>query len=251
MRDLLNETFTRVRKSSAPWITLIMLLVVSLVEVAALKHVGEKASPQMILAPFMFMTYLVAFCMSFISRDYTNGTIRNKIILGKSRVSIYFANYIALTVTMLLIIAVYSLVTIGIASAVCGMKDMSSTQKETFIKMYLILIVNVLSFTSVATLLGMACQGVSGTVWAYFIYTVSEIVLMLVEMIAYRIFKDKSDKIIEFFMYFIPSQQYGILRYSLDDGLPDDAYKLPLYSLILIVLTMAGGIAIFRKKNIK
>lgn len=251
MLNLLNETFTRVRKSAAPKVTLIMLLFISFVEISVLVHGDSKMDLRMMFTPFMFMSYLTAYCSSFMSRDYTNGTIRNKIIFGNSRVSIYLANFIVLSVTMLLIIAVYSIITFTAGSVFCGLEHMSSAQQSEFIKKLLILLVNVLAFTSVAAMLGMLCQGVSGTVWSFFIYTVAEIFVMLFNLVARRYFEDDADKLEEFFDYFIPTEQYSTLMYSNFGEMPDDAYKLPLYSCILVALTLVIGIFSFRKKNIK
>ncbi len=59
------------------------------------------------LMPFL----AAAFISLFVGQDYSDGTIRNKLIIGHSRVSLYFTNLISVTTVMAIIYFIHTVVT--------------------------------------------------------------------------------------------------------------------------------------------
>ena len=104
MRNLIFANFTRLKKSKLFWTGIIVsalytvfLLVMNYLEMAASAEITTVS-----LNWFFFSAISVAaiFCPIysgfFIGTEYSDGTIRNKLIAGHKRCSIYFANGITI-----------------------------------------------------------------------------------------------------------------------------------------------------------
>lgn len=102
MSRLLSANFSRLWKSKAFWIEMIVMLIYAIVYV----FIGSRQARAIMseygytLDNFYFHFALIigAFCMLFISlftgTEYSDGTLRNKLIVGHTRTSIYLSNLI-------------------------------------------------------------------------------------------------------------------------------------------------------------
>ena len=103
MRKLLSANFSRLRKDRIFWSILLGVLVFSLVTIfngARSADVMEKNGFVRSLddyyfsqAPYMGMIYAV-FISLFLGTEYSDGTMRNKLIIGHTRARVFLANFI-------------------------------------------------------------------------------------------------------------------------------------------------------------
>ncbi len=184
----------------------------------------------------------------YISQDYTNNTIRNKIICGHSRISIYLSNFITSMLGTIIIYGLYVLITLGIGSIIAGVS--SDFDLERTIKGILLTYCILLTFTSLTVMFCMITSGVSGTVISTLLYIIlgmSSLVFVFID----------SDTIREWFMNINPTYQIdNVQSYVYDsDLLPleDDVHIswIPISSLVVITLSTVLGISVFNKKDIK
>lgn len=103
MSRLLAAGFTRLKKSKIFWLLMVMMFALGIFFPVSQYNSMQKYNTSGTLdSPFflhvMFMGILTAvFCSLFIGTEYSDGTIRNKLIVGHSRKSIYLSNLILCT----------------------------------------------------------------------------------------------------------------------------------------------------------
>lgn len=234
-----------------------------------------------LLAGAMYIGIIIAVVIGvFIGSDYSYGTIRNKHIMGHSRVAMYLSNLIiCVTATEIMHIA-YMAVIIG-ASAI-GITQEFEMSAENIAKIILISMFSVASLTSVVVLLCMLVQ--SRTAGSVSVIILSLLLVMTANTIYYRLLQKEytepysftvtneygeeieiheesvknpkyltgtERKIYLFFNDLFPNNQ--IMQLSYDDGLSNHTttLPLPLYSLSLIAVTTSAGVLLFRRKDLK
>ena len=223
----------------------------------------------------------------FIGTDYSHGTIRNKFVVGHSRVAMYISNLIISVTATLIMHIVYIAVIVG-ASAV-GITKPFEMSAGNIAALFFTSIFTVAALTSIFVLLCMLIPSRSvGAVAAMIlslalIIVASTIYLRLDEeeyttpyhftiMNEYgeeievdqpsvknpRYLTGTKRKVFEFFNDLLPNGQ--IMQFSDgvsgeqsgDDGeMPDHTAWFPLYSLSLTAVTTAAGVLIFRRKDLK
>lgn len=115
MRKLLSAGLIRLRKSRIFWLLSGFMLAFGLYYPIALRMQADKYGfTATIESPFfthvMLMGVLTAIFISlFIGTEYSDGTIRNKLIIGHSRTAIYFSNLAVCTCAVLFIAVCYML----------------------------------------------------------------------------------------------------------------------------------------------
>ena len=119
MSKLLAANFSRMKKDVSFWIISAAVLMISISEVINNAYIDATVYPEdgeTILnfllfqtIPAMGMVYAIFIAM-FIGKEYSNGTIRNKLIVGHTRTNIYLANFITCLTGSLII---YSMIFIG------------------------------------------------------------------------------------------------------------------------------------------
>jgi len=125
MRKLLRADFARMKKSKVFWGGMIVLAVFGLMIISdnylqSLKYGTPFQAPDIIFqnTPLLGIVSAV-YCSIFTGTEYDNGTIRNKLMVGKTRGSIYLSNFaccmaagmIQATVSVLSVLAVCFLLT--------------------------------------------------------------------------------------------------------------------------------------------
>lgn len=106
MSKLLSANFNRLKRDKIFWITLIAMLAITAYSaissaIAATKYQDLNADNNITylnscyfnLMPIVGIFYAV-FMSLFLGTEYSEGTIRNKIVLGHTRTNIYLANFI-------------------------------------------------------------------------------------------------------------------------------------------------------------
>lgn len=223
----------------------------------------------------------------FIGTDYSHGTIRNKHVVGHSRVAMYFSNLI-ISVTASLIMHITYIAVIVFASAV-GITRSFEMSAGNIAALFFTSIFTVTALTSifvlVCTLVTSRSIGVVSAIILSLalIITANTIYYRLLEEeytrpYAFTIMTDSGEeieieqpsvknpkyltgtkrKVFEFFNDLLPVNQ--IMQFSdgasgkqlgEDGEMPDHTAWFPLYSISLIAVTTAAGILIFRRKDLK
>ena len=116
MNKLLSANFLRLRKSQEFWLCVVSTLLIS----AAMIYSGSKSAS--VLAQrgyikhlddyyFQFAPYagaiMAIFISLFLGTEYSDGTIRNKLVVGHSRTHIYLANFLTCLTGGIIITAIW------------------------------------------------------------------------------------------------------------------------------------------------
>lgn len=209
------------------------------------------------------------FCSLFVGTEYSDGTIRNKIIVGHSRITIYFSNLITNVVVGVIFCTVFFILHLCIGLPLLGAFDM-----ELRVVIILTLSVYMLSIalSAIFTLLAMLNQ--NKTIGAIaciltvliFLFVGSYINSRLHEpemILAYTStngspmydvdtpnpnYLDGTVRQVHEVLYsFLPGGQM-IQFASMEFSVP---YMLSLYSCIIIIVTTGLGLSLFAKKDLK
>ena len=284
MSRLFVSTFVRMLKKIVFWILLICMFAYG---VYSASNAASEASGGLALdgcffdfAPFMGLVAAILTSM-FIGSEYSDGTIRNKLVVGHSRMRIYLANLIVCSVACVL----FSLAYIAGVFAVGSAKGGELLTKTSVVAMCLVCSILVsVAFTSIMTMLAILNTNKAGNVVVSmllalvllvsgsFIYqrlgepeiydnyvSVNEAgVPTKVEQLPNPQYIDGAPRaILEVVNDLLPSGQTMQLADMFDaDGITNKdmenaPYRWLGYSLLVIVITSGLGIILFRKKEIR
>ncbi|MCH5194458.1 MAG: ABC transporter permease subunit [Oscillospiraceae bacterium] len=223
----------------------------------------------------------------FIGTDYSHGTIRNKFVVGHSRVAMYISNLIISVTATLIMHIVYIAVIVG-ASAV-GITKPFEMSVGNIAALFFTSIFTVTALTSIFVLVCMLIPSRSAGVVTAII--LSLVLIMTANTIYFRLLEEEytrpysftimtdsgeeveieqesvknpkyltgtKRKVFEFFNDLLPTGQIMQLSDGVsgtksgnDGEMPDHTAWFPLYSLGLLAVTTAAGVLIFRKKDLK
>ncbi len=94
MSKLLSANLSRLFKSKVFWLTAAAMLVLTVIEMIALDIHDTPKTFDLVCFRMMpyFGLYAAFFTSMFLGTEYSNSTIRNKLIVGHSRSEVFFAN---------------------------------------------------------------------------------------------------------------------------------------------------------------
>lgn len=279
MSRLLSANFARLRKSRTFWIEMLFMFGLGiLMVISAYRIMSVSDGSELPALDYVFMSYLqvisfacAAFCSLFSGTEYSDGTIRNKLIAGHTRITIYLSNLVV-NVTAGILFCMAAL----LSSLLLGLPLLGGLAADSVTTMQLLLgsMITVVAFCSIFTLISMINQNKSTGVALCMIVAgalfFSSILIMqkLEEPETYTeyLYVDDSDEterrtedpnpyyprglkreIYIFLNDFLPSGQ--MIQYT--QMRVEHPVRLPLYSLGIILVVTAGGIYVFGKKNIK
>lgn len=284
MSRLFASTFFRMLKKIVFWILLICMFaygVYSASNVASEVRAGFSLDGCVFeFAPFMGLVAAI-FISLFVGSEYSDGTIRNKLVVGHSRMRIYLANLIVCSIACMLISLAY-VAGIIMAGSSKGGELLTETS---IITMCLICSIFVsAAFTSIMTMLAMLNTNKAGNVVvsmilalvllmsSSYIYqrlgeqemydnyvSVNEVgIPTQVEQLPNPLYIDGTPRaVLEVVNDLLPSGQAIQLADAFDaDGIANKdienaPYRWLGYSFLVIALTSGMGIALFRKKEIR
>lgn len=237
---------------------------------------GEKADyfyENLALGQTVAVSIIAAiFIGLFIGTEYSSGTMRNKLVIGHSRVAIYFANLAVCVAAAVLIHVTYAVTTLlGGLIAFGGVL----TQMDAFIKIFAVSLIVVTAFAAMllplSALIPSKSAGVTTVIMTSF-------VLMMLAMVihsalgepevyeAYTMIDASGVEISEpemknpFYVSGVQREIYEALydilptcqaaRIQLDD-MPESPAVIPLWSSAVIILTTAAGTVFFKRKDLK
>lgn len=279
MSRLLSADFAKLQKNKFFWLCIIGMigfgLFMKIMEYITMQQYSNEAPSlnSMLFVYSMVIGFLTAaFVSLFVGTEYSDGTIRNKLIIGHSRVSIYFSNLITCSVACLLMCLAYLLPALAAGIPLCGVE---TADFRSLVGMAVCSFIMSLAFTSLCTLVGMICQNKAMTA----VITILSVCLLFVASVyisaklnepeTYPEISALSEEgtvistrevpnpgyvrgtqrqVYEFLNDFLPTGQSVILtRGDTEAATP----LLPVYSAGITAAAAGIGIIIFRKRDIK
>lgn len=162
MSRLLCADFAKLKKNRFFWLCIIGMvgfgLFMKIMEYITMQQYADEAPPldSMLSVYSMVIGFLTAaFVSLFVGTEYSDGTIRNKIIIGHSRAAIYFSNLITCSAAGFFMCLAYLLPALAAGIPLCGIKTADFRYLS---GMILCSFIMTLAFTSLCTLAGMLCQ---------------------------------------------------------------------------------------------
>lgn len=184
------------------------------------------------------MFFLSVFITSFICTDYSCQTIRNKLVVGHSRVAIYFSNFITVWIGSVIITAAFWITLLAI-SVFVGFEAGMPPNELCFL--ILTQIAAVTALVSLYVLLSELVTSKSAAVTA-------ALILSLICFVCSAANTDISFLSV-FFKDILPSGQLDQIVGM--ETAADIKRIFPVYSLAVTVVSTAIGVLIFRKKGFK
>lgn len=279
MSRLLCADFAKLKKNRFFWLCIIGMvgfgLFMKIMEYITMQQYADEAPPldSMLSVYSMVIGFLTAaFVSLFVGTEYSDGTIRNKIIIGHSRAAIYFSNLITCSAAGFFMCFAYLLPALAAGIPLCGIK---TADFRYLAGMILCSFIMTLAFTSLCTLVGMLCQNKAMTA----VITILSVCLLFVASVyisaklnepetypEISAFADDGSviddrdvpnpgyvrgtqrQIYEFLDEFLPTGQSVILT----RGDKDASFLLmSAYSAGITAVAAGIGIFIFRKRDIK
>lgn len=279
MNKLLSAHFSRLKKDKCLWICILLVIFIAVYR-SIDSYLAQKDYHAIVPFEDPFFTYVVlsaillpVFCSLFLGTEFSDGTIRNKLIVGHSRSSIYLSSLILCTAAGLLIAFSYMLFSLCSGVPLLGFFDPSIPRKIILVSIGCSIILT-LANAAVYTFVAMLNQNRAVTsvicilsafflitagsyidarlsepeIWAPYVY-VSETGELIQEEASpnpYYVGGAKRD-VYEFLYDFLPGGQVWSLS-TLPAAHPG---RMALYSGIITIVFTGFGIYCFQKKDIK
>lgn len=277
MRKLLCANFARGFRSRVFWICMAFLIGFGILLVyTQYRELTQYGPGHGSMNHVVFAYALVigipcaVFCSLFFGAEYSDGTIRNKLVVGHTRTSIYLSNLITCIAAVLLMCAAFLVTVFAVGTPLLGFLSVDS---QSIVWMLLGSIVMTAAYCCLCLMLSMLNQ--NKTVVA--ILTILGVCLLLLaatiintklnapEFYDGYVFTDSlgnvsseslpnpeflrgtARAVYEFFYDFLPSGQ-GLQYANLEAA---HLWQMPLYSLGISVVSTGLGLILFRKKDLK
>lgn len=273
MRKLLRANLERLRKNGMFW-GMNVFLVLFCVLVCVVQFRNAKAyEVSTCLDNFIFGSFqvigivLAIFVSLFVGTEYSDGTIRNKVIVGKSRAAVYLSNIVTCSLGAAVGVLLAILFTMAVGIPLFGFFQTEAFKLLLLLAVYLLAVI---AYTSVYNMVAMLCPNKAYT--AVINMLVAFLLLFLTiylyqrlaapEMIEeamlpggeshYMVLNPSylsgiKRKMFQFFFDFFPGGQ-AMQVAALEVRYP---WRLMLYSAMITVLTNGFGVFFFRRKDIR
>lgn len=253
MNNLLHANFARLWKNKLFWSGAIFMFALGLFELISNYKTSVKLGQQLLLGDVLFVYAFIAgivsaiFISFFTGTDYSDGTIRNKLIAGHSRSAVYFSNLITNILALSFICLAYIVTVLLIGSVVIGPLDLEISQAlKIFVSSFLL----VTAYCSIYTLLAMLCHNKAATVAigtaASFLFLFTQ--AYIGSMLNFKGYWTGTKRaVLEFIFNYLPSgqsYQYMSLQFT-------DLGAKVLCLMVISVIAALVGVTFFRKKDIK
>lgn len=285
MTKLLSANILRLWKNKFFWIGMVFMAVLGIfLPINEYLNI-KRYSDYMVHLDDIFFDYVVfigillsIFCSLFIGTEYSDGTIRNKVVIGHSRIAIYLSNLFVSVLAGLLMCSANLLLCFGVGTPLLGF--FAADMKSVFIFVADSLIM-MIAFSAIYTFIAMLCssKAISGIVCVlgvfvcfcvnifisselslpesyleYYIddgYTEEELAEIIAEGGDKNPFYVRGTKrqIYEFLDIFLPTGQ--VLHIVNFNWNPEHTILMPIYSILIIIVTTGGGLICFHKKDLK
>lgn len=276
MNKLLAANFVRLKKSKVFWICMLFMLFIGIyIPIIRYMEMEEYHSLSSLDSGFFFCAVFVGilsavFCGLFIGTEYSDGTVRNKIVIGHSRKTIYLANLIVCGTAGVLMCLLYFLAYLCVGIPLLGF---FKTEISTILLFTLGVLAMSLALTALYTLIAMLCQNKAITavlcILSAFLllfagvyidarlnepetypnYTLTQngTIIEEEEIANPRYLRGRKREAYEFFYDFLPGGQSA--QYTKRKAAHPK--RMILYSFIITIAATGCGLLFFRKKDLK
>ena len=278
MRKLLSANFSRLWKNKIFWAEVGLTALLSVFIVISNYSPGVQASEssRLYLDDVFFIMYLMlGFILAagislIVGSEYSDGTIRNKLIIGKTRVQIYFANLFASIIPSCIVLLVHGIITFGTGYFLWGNFKIPPAQIG-IVLLSALLTTFVFSALFVAISMNCSNKAVTAVISLLIVLGLTTLTSTIGNALSetemtYDSVTYTADSIL--FGNEIPNPAYvsGVQRTMYEfvyDLLPtgqlmqmytlvfDRCTRWPAFSVLFSMLITAGGYIMFRKKDIK
>lgn len=271
MYKLLRAGFFRLKKDIIFW--LFMFLTIGIAGLTLFRYTfNEGVYLDKIVNEFiMYIGLFIAIFVSiFVGKEHSQGIIRNKIIVGHSRIFIFLANLIISIIASILCEIVYLVVVFLIGIPLFGQMQMPLSQ---FAMLLLNTALVIISFCSIFNFISMICSEITVSTTICIILFITMYVVQASFSLTANTDKyinhtftdengishivsqeldpnypgDEKVKIARIIYFLIPQGQASELANAETENLS----KLPIYSLSVIGVMNILGICMFSKKELK
>lgn len=276
MSRLLSANFARLAKSKLFWLGMAFMLAIGIFITVNCYAEQVKYDFHTSLDSIFFGYSIIigiicaVFCSLFIGTEYSDGTIRNKIIIGHTRNTIYMSNLLVCAFAGLAMTLIYIIAMLALGIPFFGF---FTTDIKTILLYLVASFAAIVAFTSIFTTISMLNQNKAvvavicliGFIILLFMasylnarlsapefyenYVItsggSPMVVETVENPDYL--RGTARAVCQFLYDFLPSGQ--ALQISNFDA--PNLWQMPIYSLIIIIVTTAVGLIGFKRKNLK
>lgn len=161
MSKLLSADFARLKKDKVFWIGMIFMFVLGILS-PVMNYIDMNRGGYEIPLESSFFVYAIyigillsAFCSLFVGTEYSDGTIRNKIVIGHGRIQVYFSHFLICAAAGLLMCAAYFLPAGIIGTCLLGFFQ---TDIQVILGLILCSVIMSLAFTAIFTMVAMLNQ---------------------------------------------------------------------------------------------
>ncbi|MCQ4637714.1 ABC transporter permease [Anaerovorax odorimutans] len=277
MNRLLAANFTRLKKDKVFWLGMLVMFVfgayIIIRNYLDMQRDGTQIAPDDLLFGYTILVGIVAavFCSLYLGTEYSDGTMRNKLIVGHTRPGIYLANLIVCISAGFLMVLAYLIPAIGLGMPLLGT---FSADGKIIVLTLLGSLIMVLALTAIFTLVSMLIQNkafaaVVAIVGIFaLLFAAISIANILNAPPTYEGYSFTNDSGVVQSGETIPNPRYvsGTKREVYEtvlEILPTGqaleyasmgaahTWRMSLYSLAITVITTGAGILVFRRKDIK
>lgn len=280
MSRLLSADFAKLKKNKFFWICIIGMFLLGVFMAAmhyiAMQEYGEN-EPQITNILFSYALVVVflipAFVSLFVGTEYSDGTIRNKMIIGHTRSRIYLSNLIVCSIAGLVFCTCYL---IGVFAVALPLYTIDTDILKGIMILILCSFVMSIAFTALCVLTAMLCQNKALTAVVNILAACFLLVMSIYIMNklsepevypGYSVMTDSGEvevlenepnpdylrgterEIYQFFNDFIPTGQ--AVNITQAGGMSQSPGLLAAYSASIIIVSTGVGMFVFKKKDIK
>lgn len=275
MYRLLDAGFERIKKNKVFFGCILVTIGIAIFMLISnyldMKSYNAQISTSELVSNYLPMIgmFIAIFAGLFIGTEYSDGTIRNKIIAGHKKINIYLSNFIICSIIAILFQIIWAIFVLVIAIPVFGkpvieLNQLLITCFDSI--MFIIAYSAIFNFVSV-----LACNKTISAVTCILLFfvmlgvTVSSIniiqtpetvqqgglnpdtgVVSFEEVPNPKYPSDSKRQFYQTIVDIIPMGQ----AFSIGAGFSTNLYMLPIYSVALIVLFNGAGIYLFNKKDL-
>lgn len=248
MSKLLRANFARLKYSLSFCVCVIISCFEGLFNIfmCCVSSAGQPFS----LAPFFCgsntMFYTSVFIPLFIGTEYSDLTMRNKLVVGHTKKAVYLSNFITASVCTFIIYTAYWLPSVAAGFFLGGVMDMAAYE---FLGLLFMNVMAILAASSVHIMLAMLISKKSSSVTAVLVGTFILIFADIIFEIVTISFAVPAEAVLSvialFFTRVLPFGQ--LLR--IEEGTVNGLF--PLYSIAVTAVSTAVGVLIFKRKDLK
>lgn len=271
MIKLLKAGFFRLKKDIIFWLFIFLTIGIAFFTVFRYISIENIKLDRVVNEYIMYIGLFIAIFVSiFVGKEHSEGIIRNKIIVGHSRVSIYLSNLIISIIVSLICELIYILIAGLIGIPIFGEIQMSISQFAiTLLDTALVII----SFCSIFNFIVMICSEITVSTTICIIlfiamYVVQGALSLTANTDKYltNTFTDENgithivsqeldpnypgdEKVKQAKMFYLLISQGQAMEIGNTDS--EYLYQMPIYSVSLIIIINFIGICIFSRKELK